>query len=71
MNKDQMVCRSGNPINLNTVSTECDFDSTVSYPYKFTLLIANTSHGKEGEGLFEVAVYSTDMAMTVRELPSV
>jgi hypothetical protein len=51
------------------VSSECDFDKSVSYPYKFTLLVANTSHGIEGEGTFEITVYSTDAKMQLKPLP--
>ena len=59
-NKTLMVSKSGNPVNLNIVTAECDFDKSVSYPYKFTIMIANAEHGAEGEGKFEFAVYATD-----------
>lgn len=65
LDKDTIVCRSGNPINLVTVTSECQFDTSVSYPYTFSLLVANAAHGPEGEGSFEVKVYSTDMGMKV------
>jgi hypothetical protein len=41
VDKATLVCRSGAPINLNIITSECDFDKSVSYPYKFSLLIAN------------------------------
>ena len=67
--KDLLITRSGNPINLNMVSTECEFDKKITYPYTFSLLVANTGHGKEGEGTFSVTVYSTDQRMTLKPLP--
>ena len=63
-----LVVRSGNPINLMSVSNDFQFDTSVSYPYTFSLLVANTNHGPPGEGEFEVTVYSTDKAMTVEEM---
>ena len=69
VDKTTMVARSGNPINLNIVTAECDFDKSVSYPYKFTLLIANSERGKTGEGAFEFSVYATDPKLSVKELP--
>lgn len=68
LDKDAILCRSGNPINLMTVTSECQFDKIVSYPYTFSLLVANGEHGAEGEGAFEVKVYSTDKAMKVQPL---
>lgn len=63
------MSKSGNPINLNIVTAECDFDKSVSYPYKFTILIANTGHGEEGSGEFEFAVYATDPNLKIERLP--
>ena len=68
VDKNTMVCRSGNPINMNIVTSECDFDKSVSYPYQFTLLVANTEHGAAGEGKFELLIYSTDQNMLAKEL---
>lgn len=68
VDKTTMVCRSGNPINLNIITSECDFDKSVSYPYKFTIMIANSEHGKDGEGDFEFAIYATDPLITVDRL---
>ena len=65
LDKDTIVCRSGNPINLVEVTSECQFDTNVSYPYTFSLLVANAAHGPEGEGTFDLKVCSTDMAMKV------
>lgn len=67
--KEKIVARSGNPINLNIVSSQCVFDNKISYPYSFSLLVANTSHGPEGEGEFDITVYSTDQKMEVKPYP--
>ena len=69
VDKETMVMRSGNPINLNIITGECDFDKSVKYPYKFTLLIANAERGKPGEGDFEFGVYATDSNVQVKEIP--
>ena len=69
VDKSTMICRSGNPTNLNTITSECDFDKSVNYPYKFTLMVANAEHGKDGEGKFELTVYSTDSKVKVTRLP--
>ena len=69
VDKNTMVCKSGNPVNLNIVTAECDFDKSVSYPYTFTLMIANAENGAEGEGEFEIALYATDPNIKVVELP--
>ena len=63
---DLIVTRSGNPINLMTISNDCTFDTSVDYPYSFSLLVANTGKGPTGEGEFEVTVYSTDSSMKVQ-----
>ena len=67
--KDLIIARSGNPINLALVSSEVTFDAKITYPYNFSLLVANSGHGKEAEGSFELVVYSTDPRMTLRPLP--
>ncbi len=69
VDKATMHMRSGNPTNLNVITAECDFDKSVSYPYKFTLMVANLEHGQPGEGGFEIAVYSTDKNMKFEPLP--
>lgn len=69
VDKTTMLCRSGNPINLNIITAECDFDKSVSYPYTFTLMIANTGHGVDGEGDFEFSLYATDPNVQIKPLP--
>ncbi len=69
MDRTKIVAMSGNPINLNIITSECDFDKSVSYPYNFTLLIANAQHGAAGEGEFEFGVYAMDPSLQVEELP--
>ena len=60
VDKTTMVMKSGNPVNLNIITGECDFDKTVTYPYRFTILVANAEHGPVGEGAFEFSVFATD-----------
>lgn len=50
VDKSTLLCRSGNPINMNIITSECDFDKSVSYPYSFTMMVANSEHGDAGEG---------------------
>ena len=69
VDKTTLVAKSGNPINLNIITAECDFDKSVSYPYKFTIMLANAEHGEEGEGEFEFLVYATDPNMKVEPIP--
>ena len=69
VDKSKMLAMSGAPTNLNLITTECDFDRTVSYPYKFTMLVANANHGPEGEGTFELGIYAMDEKINVRLLP--
>lgn len=69
VDKATLLCKSGNPINLNIITSECDFDKSVKYPYKFTVLVANTDRGQAGEGEFELAVYATDKNIKVEPLP--
>lgn len=68
IDKELTLTSSGAPTNLMIVSAECDFDKTVSYPYTFTILIANMEHGAKGEGSFDLTVYSTDTAMVLKQL---
>jgi hypothetical protein len=71
VNTDIILTRSGNPINLRTISNDCTFDTSVDYPYTFSLLVANTGKGPTGEGEFELTVYSTDPNMKVQPFPDV
>ena len=68
---DLIMTRSGNPTNLMTISNDCTFDTSVDYPYTFSLLVANTGKGPSGEGDFEVTVYTTDPKMKVELFPPV
>lgn len=69
LDKNTILAKSGNPINLNIITAECDFDKSVSYPYKFTMLIANTAPAAAGgEGEFEFSVYATDPLVKVKDL---
>lgn len=58
MDKNAIICLSGKPVNLNVISNEIQLTTQYSYPLKLTILAANTAHGKEGEGKFELKIYS-------------
>ena len=68
VDKQTLVCKSGNPINLNIITAECDFDKSVKYPYTFTLMVANTEKGSEGEGAYTVELYATDPKCKIEPL---
>ena len=57
MDRKAILGMSGKPINLNIISNELELTNRHSYPLTVTLLAANTAHGAEGEGKFEVKVY--------------
>lgn len=59
MDRDGILAMSGQPTNLNSISTEFTLTNKMTYPAKVTLLAANTEHGKEGEAKFKLKVYST------------
>jgi hypothetical protein len=65
IDKNALVARSGNPTNLATVSSEVAFDTSYTYPYTFTMLVANTNHGVEGEGTYDLRIYCNDPAFKV------
>ncbi len=65
IDKNALVARSGNPTNLATVSSEVTFDTSYTYPYTFTMLVANTNHGVEGEGTYDLRIYCNDPAFKV------
>jgi len=67
--KSTLVSKSGNPINLNIITGECDFEKSFSYPHKFTVMIANTGNGKEAEGEFDFALWATDPNIKIEALP--
>jgi hypothetical protein len=68
VDKASLLIKSGNPINLNIITSECDFDKSVKYPYKFTLMVANTDNGPKGEGEFEISLYSTDKNIEIKAM---
>jgi len=64
VDKEALVGRSGNPINLATVSAEVNLPKAGTY----SILVANTNHGAAGEGTFELRVYANDMQAPVTSL---
>lgn len=56
---DLLVGTSGSPIDLLTVSTQISLDAS-SYPYTFTLMVASSNSGPEGEGRYQLNIYCTE-----------
>lgn len=56
---DLLAGTSGAPTDLITVSAEVPLD-VPTYPYTFSLMIANANSGPEGEGKFKVDIKCTD-----------
>lgn len=65
--KEVTFVREG-PINLSTTTAECDFSADLSYPYKFTVFVANKDGGEAGEGDFKLGVYAKDPNLKVKAL---
>jgi hypothetical protein len=57
MDRKAILGMSGKPTNLNIISNEIMLTNKQSFPLTVTLLVANTKHGAEGEGKFEVKVF--------------
>lgn len=54
--------------NLKLLSSEITFDEKVSYPYSFTIVCGSKTAGREGEGSFELKVFSRDPKMKLEKL---
>jgi len=50
------------------MACEVDFPTSLSYPYTFSMIVANMKHGEEGEGNYSVQVFSKDAQMKVNKL---
>ena len=59
---------SSGPVNAAVQSIELDFPSELSYPYTFSILVANMNTGAEGEGGFMVQAFSKDPSMKFTKL---
>lgn len=46
--------------NLAIINAMIEFDSSVKYPYTFTVIAASAKAGPEGEGTFELTVFTQD-----------
>ena len=49
MDRNTILGMSGQPINLNVVSSEIVLTNKFTFPFTATLLASNSEHGKEGE----------------------
>ena len=65
--QDETIFRLG-PAWGESQSTDVKFPTNLSYPYYFTMVAANMSHGKEGEGVFLISIYSKDKQMSIRRM---
>ena len=65
-----MVCDSGTPTDLITVTKEIVMDSSFSYPATLSILVASTIAGESGNGSYTLKVYCTDQTFTLTPLNS-
>jgi len=56
---DLLCGNSGAPTDLITISSEINLD-VPTYPYTFSLMVANTMNGAEGEGKYKLDIYCTE-----------
>lgn len=59
---------STGPRNEVCQAVEVDFDSSYSYPYKFSFIVANMETGEAGEGSYTVSIYTKDFNSQVEKL---
>lgn len=57
MDRNVIIGMSGQPTNLNVISSEIILSNKLTYPFTATLLASNSEHGKAGEGKFELRIY--------------
>lgn len=65
--RKQQLCSMG-PRNHPLQSKEIAFPDDLSYPYTFSVLVANMKNGQEGFGNFSVQVFSRDPKMKAAKL---
>ena len=53
---------------LKLLSSDVEFDENLSYPYSFTIVCGSKNAGPQGEGEFELKVYSRDKNMKLEKL---
>jgi hypothetical protein len=53
---------------MATRAAELVFPANLAYPYTFSVVVANMNHGKEGEGNFNIQVFSQDNSMQITKL---
>jgi len=56
---DLLAGTSGAPTDLITVSAEVNLEAP-TFPYTFSLMVASSRSGPEGEGKFEINIQCTD-----------
>ena len=65
--KSKQVGQCG-PTNSVLQSVACDFSIAETYPYTFTILVANMEGGEDGMGHFTVQVSTKDGAMELKRM---
>lgn len=65
--KQKVIAKAGIS-NLSIISAAVEFDSTLTYPYDFTILCASKVAGPEGEGAFELSIYAQDDGIKIRKV---
>jgi hypothetical protein len=66
LDKKDVVVSSGRPCNFSTISMETEFGNDYSYPRKFTLFVACSRKGEEGN--FHIKVFS-DIKLAIAPIP--
>lgn len=67
IDKRQIMCKAGIS-DLKMLSSAVEFDESLSYPYSFTVVCGSRKPGSEGEGDFELTVYSRDPKIKIEKL---
>lgn len=67
LDKRALITKAGIS-DLKVLSSEIEFDEKVSYPYTFTIVCGSRYAGPQGEGHFELKVYTQDSRMKLEKL---
>lgn len=67
LKRENIIAKAGLS-NLLVVTGECDFPRSVDYPYSFTLMVGSQKSGPQGEGKYDLSIYSSDPKMQVEVL---
>ena len=62
------VVKSPSPAKSLIQQSECDFDKSVSYPYKFTMMVTTSETIINGEGGYGMKIFCDDPNLKIRRL---